>query len=105
MFPDSFRALMRIVLILLEALIQPTARVLAGFGLERGVHLPVVARNEVLDRLLAFHHDREGWGLHAANRCQEKTAPLGIERRHGACAVDAHQPVRLAAARGSTGQG
>ena len=101
LFPDAFRTLVGVVRVFLEPLVKPPTGVLPGLGPERGVHLPVVFRDEGADFLLAIDHHGERRGLHPADRCQVKATALGVERRHRSRAIDAHEPVGLApAARG-----
>ena len=59
---------------------------------------PVVARHVLPDLLLALHHHGQRGRLHAAHGGQEEPAVARVEGRHGTRAVDAHQPVGLAAA-------
>ena len=104
LFPNAFSALVRIILRLLEILIKPASLVLAGLGLKRGVHLPVIARDKILDRLFALYHHRQSGRLYAPDGGQEKSTALRVEGGHRARAIDAHQPIRLATAGGGGGQ-
>src|SRR5581483_1180527 len=66
--PEALRASLGVlVLVLLERLVEPAAGVFAGGRGEGRVHLPVVARHELADFLLAVHEDRERRRLHAAD--------------------------------------
>ena len=98
LFPDALRPLVGVVRVFFESLVEPPTGVLPGLSLKRGVHLPVIFRDKCTDFLLAINHHCERRSLYPADRCQVKAAALGVERRHRACAVDAHKPVRLAAA-------
>src|SRR4029077_17018721 len=51
------------------------------------------------------YQDRERGRLHAPDRGLVEAALLGIERRHGARPVDAHEPVRLGPAQRRVGEG
>ena len=102
--PQPLGARVRIVVGLLELLVEPAARVLARRGAERAVHFPVVARHERADLLLALDQDRERRRLHAAHGRQLEAARLRVERGHRARAVDADEPVGLGAARRGVGQ-
>ena len=62
------------------------------------MHFPILARGERADLVFALDQDGERRRLHAADGGQIKATFLGIERRHGARAVDADQPIRLRAA-------
>ena len=86
------------VLALFERLVEPAALVLPGLRVEGRADLPVVARHEAADFLLAFRDDRQRRRLHTAHRRQIKTAFLAVKRGHRARAVDADQPVGLRAA-------
>jgi len=92
------------VVAFLELRVEPLAQVQASLGGKAGVHLPVVAHDELADLLLALHHQRQRGRLHPADGGQEEPAALRVERRHGARAVDAHQPVGLAPAARGVGQ-
>ncbi len=83
---------------LFELLVEPAPRVFAGGAAEARLELPVVARLELADAVLALHHHRQRRRLHAAHRGEVEAAGLGVERGHRARAVDADQPVRFGAA-------
>ena len=68
------------------------------------MHLPVVARHELLDAILAFDQYRQRRRLYPAHRGLVEPALFGIERSHRARAVDAHQPVGLGTAHRGVGQ-
>ena len=101
--PDAVGAGFRI-LALLPLRVEPLAQVLAGLRIEGGMHFPVVAAHELADLFLALHHQGQRGRLHAAHGGQEEAAIARIEGRHGARAVDAHQPVGLGAAARGAGQ-
>ena len=98
--PDALGTRMLVVLGLPELRIEPATVVLPRGSLEGGVHLPVIARLERANALLTFNQHRQGGGLHPAYRGQIETTLLRVEGGHRAGAVDADQPVRLAAALG-----
>ena len=56
------------------------------------------------DLFFALHHHGQRGRLHAAHGGQKKAAIAAVESRHGARAVDAHQPIGLATAAGGVGQ-
>ena len=68
------------------------------------MHFPIVAADEFANFFFALHHHRQGGGLHSAHRGQKKPAIARVKGRHGPRAVDAHQPVGLAAAACGVGQ-
>ena len=86
------------------ARVEPFASVGARIGRKRGVHFPIVAADEFANFLFAFHHHRQGGGLHSAHRGQKKPAIARVKGGHGPRAVDAHQPVGFAAAACGVGQ-
>ena len=92
------------IVALLEVAIEPLAFVLAGLGAEGGLDLEVVARHEAADLLFAFDHHGQRGGLHPADGGEVEAAIARVEGRHGAGAVDAHQPVGLGAAARRVGQ-
>ncbi len=102
--PQAFRAFFRIRFVFLELGVEPTSFINAGCAHEFRAHFPIVARHEILDLFFSLNHDRQGWRLHAPDGGQVKAAFLRIERSHRACAVDADQPIRFAAAACSIGQ-
>ena len=85
--------------------VKPFARVLARLRAKGGVHFPVVAALEGADFFFALHHHGQRGRLHTAHGGQEEAAIAAVESRHGAGAVDAHQPVGFGAAAGGIGQG
>jgi hypothetical protein len=89
---------------LLPLRVEPLAQVLAGLGVESAVHFPVVAADELADLFLALHHQGQRGRLHPAHGGQEEAAVARVEGRHGARAVDAHQPVGFGAAARGAGQ-
>ena len=101
--PDAVHPVM-LVLALLEAGALVHSLVLAPGDPEGGGDAPEVAGLEVADLQLAGVHDREGGGLHAADRGD--VAGPGAEHAlgEGARPVDADQPVALAAAAGGVGK-
>ena len=96
--PQAVGAQLGVVGVLLPGGVEPLAHVAAGLGAKGGVHLPVAARHVAADLLLTLHHHRQRGRLHAAHGGQKEAPALRVEGRHGARAVDAHQPVGLAAA-------
>ena len=82
----------------LELLVEPAPRVFAGGAAEARLQLPVVARLELADAVLALDHHRQRRRLHAAHGGEVEAAGLGVERGHRARAVDADQPVGFGAA-------
>ncbi len=84
--------------------VKPFGRVVASLRGKGGVHFPIVAADELADFFLAFHHHRQRGCLHPAHGGQEEAAIARVERRHGARAVDADQPVGLGAATRGVGQ-
>ncbi len=97
--PNALLLELIVAFLLGKFFIEPAAGVFARLRAERAVDFPIVARNEFFNLLLALDEDRQRRRLHAADRCEMKTAGLGIERRHRARAVDADEPVAFAAAR------
>ena len=104
-FPDPFGAGVGLAVLLAELLVEPPPLVLAALRPERGRDLPVGLGLEVPDGGLALHHDGQGRRLHPAHRGLVEPAGLGVERGHGAGAVDAHQPVGLGTAHRGIRQG
>ncbi|CAM4124350.1 hypothetical protein ACAN107058_22940 [Paracidovorax anthurii] len=102
--PDTVGAGLGVVALLLPLRVEPLAEVFAGLGVEAGVDFPVVAAHELADLFLALDDQRERGGLHAAHGGEEEAAVARVERRHGARAVDAHEPVGLGAAARGAGQ-
>ena len=92
------------ILALLPLRVEPLGGVLARFGAKGGVDFPVVAAHELADLFFALHHQRQRGRLHPAHGGQEEAAIARVERRHGARAVDADQPVGLRPAARRTGQ-
>ena len=84
--------------------VEPASGVLPRRRVERADDLPEIARHEFANPRFAFDHDGQRRRLDAANGRLEKTAELGVERRHGARAVDAHQPVGFRPAVRGVGQ-
>ncbi len=82
----------------LERRVEPLALVAAGLRVEAGLDLPVRPRDMAADLLLALDDDRQRRRLHAPDGGQEEAAVARVERRHRPRAVDADQPVGLAAA-------
>ena len=95
--PEAFCTGM-FVLALLEFLVEPAAPVSTGHSTEFGLDFPVVTRLEAANLVLAFDENGQGRRLHTAHRCLVKAAFLGIKGCHGACAIDADEPVRFGAA-------
>jgi hypothetical protein len=104
--PQAFGLGFRVLVLrrLRELLVEPAPVVCAGGGGEAGMHFPVVARLELADAVLALDQDGQRRRLHPAHGGLVEAALFGIERGHGARAVDAHQPVGLGTAHGSIGQ-
>ena len=102
--PEALGALFGVLRVFFPVGVKPAALVAARLRQKSGVHFPVVARHVLADLLLAIDHDGQRGRLHAAHGGEEKAAALRVEGRHGARAVDAHQPVGLAAAAGGIGQ-
>ncbi len=104
LLPQALGARLRVgavALRLAEGWVEPAPGVGPGGSGKGGVYLPVVTRLEAPDLLFALDDDGQRRCLHPPHRGEEKTAIARIERRHGARAVDADQPVRFgAAARG-----
>ena len=102
--PQAVGALLGVIGVLLPLGVEPLAFVQAGLRVETGAQFPVVARHVLADLLLALDHDRQRGRLHAAHGGEEEAAVAAVEGRHRARAVDAHQPVGLAAAARGVGQ-
>ena len=102
--PDALGFELLVVVGLGKFFIEPAAGVIARRRVERADDFPEIARHELADLRLALDQNRQRRRLHAAHGRLEKAAELGIERRHRARAVDAHQPVGLAAAHRGVGQ-
>ena len=86
--------------VLFERGVEPAAFVRAVCKRKARLHLPELLRLERADLVFTPHDDRQGRRLHAADRCEEEAAVQAVEGRHGARAVDAHEPVGLRAALG-----
>ena len=84
--------------------VEPLAFVAAGPGLEVGLDFPVIARDMLADLFFALDHDRQRGRLHPAHGGQKEAAVARVESRHRPRAVDADQPVGLAAAACGIGQ-
>src|SRR5208282_2039236 len=95
---QSFRAI-KFTFFFIEFLIEPASRIFASLRGKNSMHFRIIARPEFFNLLLALDEDRQRRRLHTTDRRQMKTAGLGIKRRHRARAVDADEPVALAAAR------
>ncbi len=89
---------MFVTLGLLELLVEPAPGVFAGGAAEARLELPVVARLELADAVLALDHHRQRRRLHAAHGGEVEAARLRVEGGHRAGAVDADQPVGFGAA-------
>ena len=85
--------------------VKPFGGVSARLRGKFGVDLKVIAADEFADLLLALDHHRQRGRLHPAHGGEEKAAVARVKSRHGARAVDAHQPVGLGAAARRVGQG
>ena len=59
------------------------------------MHFPVITGHKALDALFPLDQYRKRGSLYPADRGLVETAFLGIERCHGARAVDPDQPVRF----------
>ena len=84
--------------------VEPFARVFTRLSGKRAVDFPIVTADELADFLFALDHNRQGWCLYTPNCGQKEATIAGVERRHGACAVDTDQPIGLGAAAGGIGQ-
>ena len=102
--PQALGALLGIVLVLLELRVEPAAFIDAGRADEFGAHFPEVARDEFFNLVFAFDDDGQRRRLHAAHGRQVEAALFRVERRHGARAIDADQPVGFGTAAGRVGQ-
>ena len=106
-FPESLGLEVGIpfLFFLRKIFVKPPPDVFPGLRRKGGVQFEVIPRHKLPDLLLALNHDGERWRLHAAHGCQLKAAGFGIERRHGARAIDAHQPVGFRTAHRGVSQG
>ena len=78
-----------------EVFVDPAPGVRTFRHTKRAMYFPIILGHEAFNLFFALDQDRQRWRLHAAHRRFVKTAALGVERGHGARAVDAHQPVGL----------
>ncbi len=102
--PDAVGPFLGVFRVLFPLRVEPLGRVGASLGTKAGMDFPVVAADELADLLFAFHHHRQRRGLHPAHGGQEEATVARVERRHGARAVDADQPIGLRAAARGVGQ-
>ena len=102
--PDPVGFLLGVLSVLFVFGIEPFGGVLAGLCGKAGVNFPVVAADELADLLFPLDHHRQRGRLHPPDGRQEKPAVTRVERGHGTRAVDADQPVGLAAAARGIGQ-
>ena len=96
--PDPVGAPLGVIGVLLPLRIEPLAVVNPGLGGEARLDFPVVARDVLADLLFALDDDRQRGRLHPAHRRQEEATVARVEGRHRTRAVDADEPVGLAAA-------
>ena len=87
-----------------ERFIEPAPCVFTRRASERANQLPVSPRDKPANLLLAFDEDGQRGRLHATDGGLVEAAALGVEGGHHARAVDADQPIGLAAASGGVGQ-
>ena len=103
-FPQAVGAGVFVVVLALEALVEPFAGIAAGLGAEFSLDFPVIPRLEFADLLLALDDDGQRRRLHAADGGQMEATGLRVEGGHCPCAVDADQPVGFRTADGGVGQ-
>ena len=84
--------------------LKPFAIVLTRHSTEAGANFPVVTGDKAADLFLTAHDNGERRRLDPTDGGQEKSTIAGIERGHGACAVNANQPVRLGTTLGGGAQ-
>ena len=104
--PEAFRLEFRIAIFLRfnKFLVKPFTDVLAGIRIERADYFPIIARNKAPNLLLPLNDYCKRRRLHASDRSFEKATRLGIERSHGASAIDSDQPIGFRAAQRGIGQ-
>ena len=103
-FPQTVGAGMLVLLLALEAFVEPFASVIAGLGGKFSFDFPVIARLEVTNLALALDDDGQRRRLYATDRGQVEAASLRIEGGHRPGAVDADKPVGFGTADGGVGQ-
>ena len=94
--PKSLGLLLNVALLgvrPLKLFVEPLARITPALRCERPQHLPIIPRHELPNLRLTIHHDGQRRRLHPAHRRLVEAARLRVEGRHGARAIDAHEPV------------
>ena len=84
--------------------VEPFACVFTCLRGKSGVDFKVIAADKSADFGFAPYHNGQRGRLYAAYGGEKKAAIARVKRRHGAGAVDAYEPVCLAAAAGSVSQ-
>ena len=87
-----------------EFLIEPAAGIISRRTVEGGVQFPISTRDKLANAILALDEDRQRRRLHAPDGRLVEAAALRVEGRHGTRAIDADEPVGLAAAGGGVGE-
>ena len=59
------------------------------------MYFPIIARLEIADSFLALNQNGQCGCLHAPNGGLVEATLFGIERGHGARAINANQPIRF----------
>ena len=90
---NAFRLQVRILRVLFEGRVKPTAGVAAPRETERCVDFPIVFGLKRTDFVFAFHDDRQSRRLHSSHGRQKKAAAEAVKGRHSARSVDPHEPV------------
>ena len=103
--PDALSSKIRLAFFPGKILIEPAARILAGFRVEGRVNFPVRFGDKFFNLLFALNEDRKRWRLDAADGCQMEPAGFGIESGHGASAIDADEPIGFGTADSGVSQG
>ena len=103
--PEAVFFFLGVVSIFFMRRVKPFGRVAARLRGELSMDFKIIAADKFANLLLALHYHRQRGRLHPAHGGEKKTAVARIESRHGARAVDAHQPIGLRAAARSVGQG
>ena len=102
--PDTLGLLVFVVLVLLELLIEPATIVTSALDAKEPMHFKIGAWHEGGDGILTLGEDRKGRSLHTTHGCEPETTMLGIQGGQRTGAIDAHDPIALAAALRGIGQ-
>ena len=102
--PDAIGLLLAVFCVFFPFGVKPLAGINAGLCGKTGVNFPIVATDKFANLFFALDHHGQGGGLHPTHGGQKEATVARVEGRHGPGAIDADQPIGLAAAAGGVGQ-